>query len=79
MYVQRAIYDDLAALLAAKTEALRVGHGLEEGVTSELPLESFSSLSTNSIAAEMSQEYVSRACFESSQNCLKLLKKKRNY
>ncbi|KAI0903646.1 aldehyde dehydrogenase [Ustulina deusta] len=33
VYVQRAIYDDLAALLAAKTEALRVGHGLEEGVT----------------------------------------------
>jgi acyl-CoA reductase-like NAD-dependent aldehyde dehydrogenase len=31
--VQRGIYDKFATLLAEKTRALRVGHGLEEGTT----------------------------------------------
>ncbi|KAI0966872.1 aldehyde dehydrogenase [Xylaria arbuscula] len=33
VYVQRAVYDKFAALLAEKARALRVGHGLDEGVT----------------------------------------------
>ncbi|KAI0398973.1 aldehyde dehydrogenase [Xylaria palmicola] len=33
VYVQRGIYDKFAALLAEKTRALRVGHGLDEGTT----------------------------------------------
>lgn len=33
VYVQRGVYDTFAALLVKKTEALRVGHGLDEGTT----------------------------------------------
>ncbi|RYC60036.1 hypothetical protein CHU98_g6154, partial [Xylaria longipes] len=33
VYVQRTIYDKFASLLAEKTRALRVGHGLDEGTT----------------------------------------------
>ncbi|KAI1276103.1 aldehyde dehydrogenase [Xylaria sp. FL0933] len=33
VYVQRGIYDKFASLLTDKTRALRVGHGLDEGVT----------------------------------------------
>ncbi|KAI1367877.1 aldehyde dehydrogenase [Xylaria arbuscula] len=33
VYVQRGIYEKFATLLTEKTRALRVGHGLEEGVT----------------------------------------------
>ncbi|KAI0098997.1 aldehyde dehydrogenase [Nemania sp. FL0031] len=33
VYVQRGVYDEFASLLAEKTRALRVGHGLDEGTT----------------------------------------------